>query len=95
MDPRDPKGLREDAPLLDGWLDFRAADVTPFGTPGHKQRIDLVGAVVDGDVPLYGGVDTIRQRAHAMANADRKLARLGGRLHARQSGARARDLSAR
>jgi lysine decarboxylase len=85
MDPRDPKGLREDAPLLDGWLDFRAADVTPFGTPGHKQRIDLVGAVVDGDVPLYGGVDTIRQRAHAMANADRKLARLWGADWARIS----------
>jgi lysine decarboxylase len=77
-DPRDPKGLRKDAPLLDGWLDFRAADVTSFGTPGHKQRFDLVGQVVDGDVPLYGGVDTIRQRAGSMANADRKLARLWG-----------------
>ncbi len=77
-DPRDPNGLRKDAPLLDGWLDFRAADMMPFGTPGHKQRLDLVGAVVDGDVPLYGGVDTIRQQAGAMAHADRKLARLWG-----------------
>jgi len=77
-DSRDPKGLRGDAPLLDGWLDFRAADVTPFGTPGHKQRFDLVGAVVDGDVPLYGGVDTIRQRSGALAEADRKLAMLWG-----------------
>ncbi|MBW1845342.1 MAG: aminotransferase class V-fold PLP-dependent enzyme [Deltaproteobacteria bacterium] len=77
-DSRDPKDLRKDAPLLDGWLDFRAADVTSFGTPGHKQRLDLVGAVVDGDVPLYGGVDTIRQQAGAMAEADRKLAKLWG-----------------
>jgi arginine decarboxylase len=77
-DSRDPKDLRKDAPLLDGWLDFRATDVTSFGTPGHKQRLDLVGAVVDGDVPLYGGVDTIRQQAGAMAEADRKLAKLWG-----------------
>jgi lysine decarboxylase len=77
-DTGDPKDLRKDAPLLDGWLDFRAGDAVSFGTPGHKQRLDLVGAVVDGDVPLYGGVDTIRQRAGAMAHADRKLARLWG-----------------
>jgi lysine decarboxylase len=77
-DSSDPKGLRKDAPLFDGWLDFRASHAVSFGTPGHKQRLDLVGAVVDGDVPLYGGVDTIRQRAGAMANADRKLARLWG-----------------
>ena len=77
-DSRDPRNLRNDAPLLDGWLDFRAADIVSFGTPGHKQRLDLIGAVVDGDVPLYGGVDTIRQRAAAMARADRKLAQLWG-----------------
>ena len=77
-DSRDPKNLRKGAPLLDGWLDFRASDVAPFGIPGHKQRLDLVGAIVDGDVPLYGGVDTIRQQAGAMANADRQLARLWG-----------------
>jgi len=77
-DTSDPKGLRKDAPLLDGWLAFRAADVASFGTPGHHQRLDLVGAVVDGDVPLYGGVDTIRQKTGAIAAADRKLARLWG-----------------
>jgi len=74
----DPRNLRKEAPLLDGWLDFRAADITSFGTPGHKQRLDLVGKVVDGDVPLYGGVDTIRQRKRAMARADRELARVWG-----------------
>ncbi|MBW2493150.1 MAG: aminotransferase class V-fold PLP-dependent enzyme [Deltaproteobacteria bacterium] len=77
-DARDPKDLRRDAPLLDGWLDYRASDVAPFGTPGHKQRFDLVGTVVDGDVPLYGGVDTIRQQSVAMIEADRKLAKLWG-----------------
>jgi len=76
--PDDPLGLRGDAPLLDGWLSYRAAGPVPFGTPGHKQRLDLVGPVVRDDVPLYGGVDTIRQQAGAIAEADRRLARAWG-----------------
>jgi arginine decarboxylase len=77
-DPDDPLDLRKDAPLLDGWLEFRAAGVTPFTTPGHKQRLDLVGAVVRDDLPLYGGVDTVRQQRGLLADADRRLARLFG-----------------
>ena len=77
-DPDDPLGLRTDAPLLDGWLTFRAADAVPFSTPGHKQRLDLVGPVVLGDIPLYGGVDTIRQNAGALAAADALLAAAWG-----------------
>jgi lysine decarboxylase len=77
-DPADPQGLRKDAPLLDGWLDFRAADKAPFTTPGHKQRQELVGPVVHDDFPLYGGVDTVRQRRGLFAEADRRLARLFG-----------------
>ena len=46
VDPADPSDLRQDAPLLDGWLRYRAADTAPFGTPGHKQRVNLVGPVV-------------------------------------------------
>ena len=61
IDPDDPLGLRDDAPLLDGWLAYRSAGPVPFGTPGHKQRLDLVGTVVRDDIPLYGGVDTIRE----------------------------------
>ncbi len=76
--PEDPLGLRDDAPLLDGWLAYRASSPVPFGTPGHKQRLDLVGAVVRDDIPLYGGVDTIRQQAGAIAEADRRLARAWG-----------------
>jgi lysine decarboxylase len=77
-DPSDPSDLRKDAPLFDGWLTFRAADTAPFGTPGHKQRLNLVGPVVRDDIPLYGGVDTVREHAGAIADADRKLARLWG-----------------
>jgi lysine decarboxylase len=94
-DPDDPQGLRENAPLLDGWLAFKAADKAPFTTPGHKQRTDLVGSVVLDDFPLYGGVDTVRQRAGRLAAADRRLARLfgaewgrisvGGSTHGNQS----------
>jgi lysine decarboxylase len=77
-DPADPRDLRKSAPLLDGWLDFRAADTASFGTPGHKQRQDLVGSVVRGDIPLFGGVDTVRQQAGLLADAHRALARLWG-----------------
>jgi arginine decarboxylase len=77
-DPADPLGLRKDAPLLDAWLSSRAADVAPFTTPGHKRRQDLVGAVVRDDLPLYGGVDTVRQQAGIVALAERRLAKLWG-----------------
>ncbi|HEX5016418.1 MAG TPA: aminotransferase class V-fold PLP-dependent enzyme [Actinomycetes bacterium] len=74
----DPLELRDHAPLLDGWLSYRAMGSTPFGTPGHKQRLDLVGPVVRDDIPLYGGVDTIRQQRGAIAEADERLARAWG-----------------
>ena len=57
--PTDPRGLRGDAPLLDAWLRFGESPPTPFTIPGHKQRSDLVGDVVAGDVPLYAGLDTM------------------------------------
>jgi lysine decarboxylase len=74
----DPLDLRRDAPLLDGWLSYRDFGAVPFGTPGHKQRLDLVGPVVRDDIPLYGGVDTIRQTRGAIADADRRLAAAWG-----------------
>jgi arginine decarboxylase len=81
-DPRDPLGLRADAPLLDGWLASTAAaergDLTPMCTPGHKQRHDLTGAVVAGDSPLYGGVDTIKHADTLLADAEARAARLWG-----------------
>jgi lysine decarboxylase len=53
--PTDPRGLRGDAPLLDAWLRFREQPPTPFTIPGHKQRSDLVGDVVAGDVRCTPG----------------------------------------
>src|SRR5712691_764559 len=81
-DPRDPRRLRADAPLLDGWLRFtRAAEagqLLPMGVPGHKQRQDLVGAVVAGDVPLYGGLDSIKHADALRTDAEGRAARLWG-----------------
>ncbi|HUJ07571.1 MAG TPA: hypothetical protein VLX31_15800 [Streptosporangiaceae bacterium] len=81
-DPRDPRGLRGDAPLLDGWLAFtaraEAGELTPMSVPGHKQRLDLTGAVVAGDAPLYGGVDSIKHADVPLADAERRAAALWG-----------------
>jgi arginine decarboxylase len=81
-DPRDPRGLSADAPLLAGWLASTAAadhgSLTPMCTPGHKQRQDLTGAVTAGDTPLYGGVDTIKHADTLVADAESRAARLWG-----------------
>jgi lysine decarboxylase len=93
--PTDPRGLRRDAPLLDAWLAFHEQVRTPFTIPGHKQRLDLVGDVVAGDVPLYAGLDTMKLSRGVLAEAERRAARLwgadfcrfstGGATHANQA----------
>jgi arginine decarboxylase len=67
--PADPRGLRGDAPLLDAYLSFLEAGPRPFTIPGHKQRGDLVGAVVAGDVPLHAGLDTMTLSAGVLEQA--------------------------
>lgn len=74
----DPHGLRGDAPLLDAWLRFQESASTPFTIPGHKQRLDLVGDVVAGDVPLYAGLDTMRLTHGVLRAAEARAARLWG-----------------
>jgi len=91
----DPRGLRGDAPLLDAWLRFYEHRPTPFTIPGHKQRTDLVGDVVAGDAPLYGGLDTMKLTAGVLTEAEARAARLwgadvcrfstGGATHANQA----------
>jgi len=93
--PTDPRGLRADAPLLDAWLSFQEGGLTPFTIPGHKQRLDLVGDVVRGDVPLYGGLDTMglargvladaQARAAAFWGADVARFSVGGSTHGNQA----------
>ena len=91
----DPRGLRSDAPLLDAWLRFQEDPPTPFTIPGHKQRTDLVGDVVAGDVPLYAGLDTMKLSTGVLVEAESRAARLwgadfcrfstGGATHANQA----------
>ena len=76
--PTDPRRLRGEAPLLDAWLRFHEDAPTPFTIPGHKQRHDLVGDVVAGDVPLYAGLDTMKLSRGVVAQAEARAARLWG-----------------
>jgi arginine decarboxylase len=79
MSDTDPLGLRTDAPVLDAYLGFlERSDTSPFTIPGHKQRTDLVGSVVRGDVPLHGGIDTVRLEGRVLEEAERRAARLWG-----------------
>jgi len=81
-DPKDPRGLRADAPLLDAWLtsteNAEAGRLLPMITPGHKQRRDLAGLVVAGDAPLYGALDTIKHADALRADGEARAARLWG-----------------
>ena len=91
----DPRGLRASAPLLDAWLRFQEQAPTPFTIPGHKQRLDLVGDVVAGDVPLYAGLDSMKLVDGVLADAETRAAALwgadvcrfstGGSTHANQA----------
>ncbi len=49
-----------------------------MAVPGHKQREELTGAVVSGDAPLYGGLDSIKHADVPRADAERRAAELWG-----------------
>ena len=81
--------LRENAPLLDSYLSYFESARTPFTIPGHKQRtseIDVdLGAVVDSDIPLYGGLDEIKLTNQTLRKAESLAAKLWGADYARFS----------
>ncbi len=68
--------------MLAAWLDFtgkaEAGQLVPMSVPGHKQRRDLVGTVVAGDAPFYGGLDTIKHADHLRVDAEARAAALWG-----------------
>ncbi len=81
--------LRDSAPLLDAYLSYFESKRTPFTIPGHKQRasrLDVaLGAVVDSDTPLYGGLDEIKLTNQTLKKAEALAATLWGADFARFS----------
>jgi lysine decarboxylase len=81
--------LRDSAPLLDAYLSYFESDRTAFTIPGHKQkasRLDAgLGAVVDSDTPLYGGLDAIKLTQGVLKRAEKLAAKLWGAEYARFS----------
>jgi arginine decarboxylase len=81
--------LRDSAPLLDAYLSYFETQRTAFTIPGHKQkahRLDEgLGAVVDSDTPLYGGLDEIKLTEGTLKKAEALAASLWGAQYARFS----------
>ncbi|CAN2183040.1 LdcC Arginine/lysine/ornithine decarboxylases [Candidatus Nanopelagicaceae bacterium] len=81
--------LRSSAPLLDAYLSYFESDLTPFTIPGHKQRASLIdeglGALVDTDIPLYGGLDEIKLTNQVLKASESLAAQLWGADFARFS----------
>ena len=81
--------LRVSAPLLDAYLSYFESKRLPFTIPGHKQRaarLDAgLGAVVDCDTPLYGGLDEIKLSNQVLKKAEALAATLWGADYARFS----------
>jgi lysine decarboxylase len=95
------KRLADNAPLLSAFVDKLRANETPFTIPGHKRQSMVVdpsgdlSLVVDGDIPLYGGLDTIKVANKTLALAEKLFAdaydsdwcrfSTGGATHANQA----------
>ena len=81
--------LRDSAPLLDAYLSYFESARTPFTIPGHKQKTSALdaglGAVVDSDTPLYGGLDEIKLTNQTLKKAEALAAKLWGADYARFS----------
>lgn len=91
--------LGSDAPLLAAWHRFVTSDPSPFNTPGHKRRAAMLdrdlGRLLDADVPLLGGLDSMRLEGNVLGDAERRAAHLwkadwcrfsvGGSTHANQA----------
>lgn len=81
--------LRNSAPLLDAYLSYFESARTPFTIPGHKQRTSHLdaglGAVVDSDTPLYGGLDEIKLTNKTLIKAEKLAADFWGADYARFS----------
>ncbi len=81
--------LRDTAPLLDAYLSYFESERLPFTIPGHKQRASRLdaglGALVDSDTPLYGGLDEIKLTHGTLIKAEKLAAKFWGGDFARFS----------
>lgn len=74
------------APLLDGLRAYKARDMAPFSTPGHKlgigadpELVELLGAeVFRADIPLGGGVSDTHFRGAPLRQAEQLAAEAWG-----------------
>lgn len=78
----DLRGLAQDAPLLAAWTRFVGSPSTPFTVPGHHRRAgrlgEQMGRLLDGDVPLFGGLASVKAAAGDLDRAERLGAELWG-----------------
>ena len=62
--PEGARPLAADAPLLEAFAAATRRSGTPFWVPGHKRRARALdadlGLAADQDIPLYGGLDTMK-----------------------------------
>jgi lysine decarboxylase len=71
-----------ETPLLDAYVAALDAPSTPFSVPGHKRRAALLdhrlGRATDSDVPLFGGLDTMKLTDDTLERAEQRAAVLWG-----------------
>ncbi|MBV9593745.1 MAG: hypothetical protein JO147_08125, partial [Actinobacteria bacterium] len=85
--------------LLTAWSRYVADPGRPFTIPGHKHRAQSIwpdlGRLLQCDVPLFGGLDSMKRATATLAEAEAKAAQLwqadwarystGGSTHANQA----------
>jgi lysine decarboxylase len=78
--PDGTRRLSSDAPLLAAFVAAAGRGDTPFCIPGHKRRtwaLDAdLGLVADADIPLYGGLDTMKLTGGLLPRAEALAAEL-------------------
>jgi lysine decarboxylase len=71
-----------DAPLFAAWQRAVDADLASFTIPGHKRQADQLAPELarffDSDIPLYGGLDTVKLDAAVVTAAEAAGARYWG-----------------
>ena len=74
---------------MEAYLSYLDEQRIPFTIPGHKQKASKIwrelGRIVDGDVPLYGGLDEIKLTNNTLKKAESLSAKLWGGEWARFS----------